>query len=177
VAAIVMAALKDHAKNSVASQKPGRDPGARLGEIQERLKLLLQRMQRAALTGDLRAAAILAREAAGLARDLTASVEELATAPQAAGMAFPGGQEPQDGSTGVSVQLSILNPLDPGLILETSKALTLLRSILGMARGVVTGQSGFEAEEESILEFRKALAKAEQALDDSANSLQAMMGP
>jgi hypothetical protein len=79
------AAVKANAEKLAELRKTGHDPAKRIAEIQDQIKQLLKRMQRAALLGDKHAAAAIAREAAGLAKELAAAIKEAAADGQSSG--------------------------------------------------------------------------------------------
>lgn len=89
--ATMRAAVEANAKQLAELKRAGRDPGRRIADIQQKLKQLLKRMQRAALMGDKRAAAAIAKEAAALAKELAAAVKDAAadTKDRASGAAVP----------------------------------------------------------------------------------------
>lgn len=144
--------------------RAARDPGRRIQEAKEKLKLLIQRMQRAAMMGDRRAVAALAREAAALAREVADALKQAPAQTPAEGVpplisapegrpkgenpeALPGASEEgpapafTPGGPGPRIQPEALreNPggFDEGLQRELSQVLGMVRHLLATARSAL----------------------------------------
>jgi hypothetical protein len=164
--------------------RAGHDPAKRIAEVQQKLKQLLLRAQRAALMGDKRTAGALAKEASGLARELAEAVHEARVQGQQVA-AGPSDIIPptvvSDPEISPSKSLTVVPeipspPIDPGLLKEVEKAMTLLRGALALAKATIRRKerlprTGNETAETA--RARKELEAAEQEMQKAAESIQA----
>jgi hypothetical protein len=109
--ASMKAAVKANAEKLDELKKASHDSGKRIARIQDEIKQLLKRMQRAALLGDKRAAVAIAREAASLAKELAAAIKEAATDAQSGGASTV----PPMGSLTNSMSMSSETAADPSV--------------------------------------------------------------
>jgi hypothetical protein len=142
---------------------------------------LLKRLQQAALLGDKRAAAAIAKEAGGLAKELASAVKDAAGAARdgASGITQAPAASPDPATANLAAQAAAqLNPVDPALQQQVARALVTLRALVGTAKAAVRRKdSAGRIDSQAAAGFRKQVAEAEKALAEAETAIQADLGP
>jgi hypothetical protein len=183
--AAAAAGLRQRLKAQAARMDPlkrhGGDPGQRISDIQDQLAGLLKRLQQAALLGDKRAAAAIAKEAGGLAKELASAVKDAAGAARdgASGTTQAPAASPDPATADLAAQAAArLSPVDPGLQQQVARALVTLRALVGTAKAAVRRKdSAGRIDSQAAAGFRKQVAEAEKALAEAETAIQADLGP